>query len=427
MSKNYNTNHDYDLDEPSIKKRIDEWNKCQLYEEKIMKCMEKNSATFFEREKDFQKWESKELKEGSIRKVNKARDKMIQGLTMFLDGFGSLKKESGDWITDPDFLNIIFATAFSKSDFYDKTRHWSKAEKEFQKSRNTSLPGGISGNGDEEIQRDNDEVWYSLQFLYRQFEFTRFVPNYEIISGIWDLENKLDTSTVALIDRWYYIHKDQIQIKQDLTDFTKGYFFRYNAKMTSESQAQTLYILNNLFRYSMSKPVGTFEYPPWFRDSTITGNSDGNLPFSKNIVPHKIDTRVLLRIKNSPIIGEEIAGMQIIPNEPENYEEFEDKNIAKLIVSKNYKQKEDLEKDIKINEVSRGGKKGYYRGEENMKQEWDQDDIEIINLPKHQGRMWVQGNKILKIKNADGEKVSKIKLKNGTKYTVDGDYLERSR
>jgi len=409
-SKHYNKDHDYDMDESSIQKRIDVWNACQRYEEKIKESLKTNSKSFFENEKSFRKWESTSIQNGHLRKVNKARNQMIAGLTQFMDGLADLKEVSGEWVTEPDFLNIIFMTAFSKSHFYDKTLHWAKAEKDFQKNRNTSLPGGISGNGDEEIKRDKDLVWYSLQYLYRQFEFTRFVPNFEIVTGIWELENELDTSTVAIIDRWYYIHKDMIQSKKELTDFMKGYFFRYNAKMTSDAQAQTLYILNNLFRYSMSKPVGTFEYPPWFQDSTITGNVDGNLPFSKNIVPHTIDSRKITRFANCPIIGEEFAGMKTIPTEQEEPEEFEDKELAKKIVGKKYSDKNELEKDIDKKEVSRKDK-GYTREEG----DWDQDEERKIEMDGC--KFYVKNGEIMKIKNSDGEKVQKIKI-DGKKYKV---------
>lgn len=416
---NYNKDHDYDMDEPSIRKRIDAWNACQRYEEKITQSLKENSEQFFENEKSFRKWESNEIKNGDLRKVNKARNQMIAGLTQFMDGLADLKEVSGEWLTEPDYLNMVFMTAFSKSHFYDKTLHWAKAEKDFQHSRNTSLPGGISGNGEEEIKRDNDLPWYSLQYLYRQFEFTRFVPNFEIATGIWDLENKLDTSTVALIDRWYYIHKDLVQSKRELTDFMKGYFFRYNAKMTSDAQAQTLYILNNLFRYSMSKPVGTFEYPPWFQDSTITGNADGNLPFSKNIVPHKIDSRNLTRFADCPIIGEEFAGMRTIPTEAEDPDEFEDKELAEKIISKKYIRsatgKKELEKDIEKKEVSRKGK-GYTKEDGDWDQDVKEEKIEIEGC-----KIYVKGNEIIKIKNKDGEKVEKIKIK-GKKYKLGGKY-----
>lgn len=419
-SKHYNQNHDYDMDEPSIRKRIDAWNACQRYEEKITESLSKNSEKFFENEKLFRKWESKETERGDIRKINKARSQMIAGLTQFMDGFADLKEVSGEWLTEPDYLNMVFITAFSKSHFYNKTLHWAKAEKDFQKSRNTGLPGGISGNGDEQIKRNNDLVWYSLQFLYRQFEFTRFAPNFEIVSGIWDLENQLDTSTVAVIDRWYYIHKDLVQSKKDLTDFMKGYFFRYNAKMTSDAQAQTLYILNNLFRYSMSKPVGTFEYPPWFQDSTITGNADGNLPFSKNIIPHKIDIRKMTRFADSPIIGEEFAGMRTIPNEEEDPKEFEDKKLAQTIVSKKYVNKTELENDISKKEVSRKGK-GYERDDD---QDWDQDDSNKDVEKKYEidgCKIYVLNGEIVKIKDRDGKKIQKIKI-NGTKHKVGNKY-----
>lgn len=421
-SKNYNKDHDYDMDETSIRKRIDAWNACQRYEEKITESLNKNSKEFFDNEKEFRKWESSQIQRGDIRKVNKARNQMISGLTQFMDGFADLKEVSGEWVTEPDYLNMIFMTAFSRSHFYDKTLHWAKAEKDFQKSRNTSLPGGISGNGDEEIKRDNDLVWYSLQFLYRQFEFTRFVPNFEIVTGIWELENTLDTNTVSVIDRWYYIHKNLIQSKKDLTDFMKGYFFRYNAKMTSDAQAQTLYILNNLFRYSMSKPIGTFEYPPWFQDSTVTGNVDGNLPFSKNIIPHKIDLRKLSRFSNCPIIGEEFAGMRTIPNEEEDPSEFEDKEIAKKIVTTKYsrdkKGKNKLEKDVKDKEVSRKDK-GYTKDED---QNWDQDDESGDKKIEIDGsKIYVSNGFITKIKDSGGDKVQKLKI-NGVKYKVGNKY-----
>jgi len=414
MSKHYNKNHDYDMDEESIKKRIEAWNACQRYEEKITQSLKDNNTAFFNNEKAFRKWESKSIENGEIRKVNKARSQMIAGLTQFMDGLGDLKEVSGEWLTEPDYLNLIFMTAFSKSHFYDKTLHWAKAEKDFQKNRNTSLPGGISGNGEEKIKRDKDLVWYSLQHLYRQFEFTRFVPNYEIVTGIWDLENILDTSTVSLIDRWYYIHKDLIQNKCDLTDFMKGYFFRYNAKMTSDAQAQTLYILNNLFRYSMSKPIGTLEYPPWFIDSTITGNNDGNLPYSKNIIPHKIDLRKLTRFSKAPIISEEFAGMRTIPTEPEEAKDFEDKDLASKIVSEQYSSKSELVKDVVKKEVSRDGK-GYTREDG----EWDQDEERKIIVENC--KIYIKGDEIIKIKDEKGKKVEKIKL-NGKKYKVGGKY-----
>ena len=414
MSEHYNKNHDYDMDEPSIKNRIDAWNKCQNYEQKINESLKANSDKFFDNEKSFRKWESQSIEDGMFRKVNKARNSMINGLVQFMDGLADLKEVSGDWVTDPDYMNMIFMNAFAKSHFYEKTRHWTNAEKDFQSNRNTSLPGGISGNGDEKIQRNNGDVWYSLQFLYRQFEFTRFVPNFEIVSGIWELENELDTSTAALIDRWYYIHKDVIQKKCDMTDFMKGYFFRYNAKMTSDAQAQTLYILNNLFRYSMSKPVGTFEYPPWFIDSTITGNSDGNLPYSKNVIPHKIDVRSITRFNSAPIVGDEFAGMRMIPSEPESPKEFEDKKLASKIVSKKYETKEELVDDVEREEVSRKDK-GYSREDE---QNWDQDDgkVEIDGC-----KVYLKNKKIVKIKNEDGEKVDKIKIR-GKKYKIGSKY-----
>src|SRR6056297_2980831 len=86
MTKHYNKDHDYDMDEESIRKRIDAWNACQKYEEKIKDSLKENSKQFFENEKTFRKWESKSIKTGDIRKVNKARNQMIAGLTQFMDG-----------------------------------------------------------------------------------------------------------------------------------------------------------------------------------------------------------------------------------------------------------------------------------------------------------------------------------------------------
>lgn len=394
----YNPQHGFDMDEEAIRKRIDAWNKCQKYEEKITKLLETNSKKFFNTEKEFHQFQSKDK---NIRGINRARDKMIAGLTQFLDGFGELKELSSTWMVDPDYLNILFMTAFAKSTFYEKTMHWARAEQHYQQERETGLPGGYSGNGDEKIVRDYDTQWFSLQFLYRQLEFTRFVPNYDIVAGIWALENGFAGECSKLIDQWYYIHKEQIQHKTDLTDFTKGYFFRFNSHMTSEAQAQVLYILNNLFRYSMSKPMGTLEYPPWFRDSTITGNKDGDLPHSKNIIPHKIKLEDIERLDKAPIISNEIAGMKTIPNQ---IEDGEDKELADTVVKSGGGKTVDKVKDlIDENEIPRKEYKG----------KWDSEQ----KLEFDQGTIWISEGKIIKIKDSEGNKVEKLRA-DGKKFKL---------
>lgn len=411
-NSNYNKNHGYPLNDKSIKKKIDQWNECQAHEEHIKELLK--DPKLFKTEKAYHKWkqEAKNLKA-----INRARNKMISGLVQFMDGLGELKSESQQWICDPDYINMIVMTAFSRSTFNDNTHHWAMAEKFFQENRNTSLPGGLSGNGKEKIVRENDLPWYGLQFLYRQLEFTRFVPNFEIFSGIWNLENQLSESAVSLIDHWFYIHKHEIQEPKDLCDFTKGYFFRYNSKMTTQAQAQTLYILNNLFRYSLSKPIGTLEYPPWFADSTITGNKDGNLTFSKNIIPHQFDLRKLHNFNTAPIIMEQISGMSLFPSEPEDISD--DKEVAGKIVSREYEAVEDVLEDVEKVEKSRDV--GDYKTDED--QRWDQDEKFKVELGKYS--VTVHGNEIIKIKK-DGEKVEKIVHK-GIKYKVGGSYKKNKK
>ena len=408
MTDRYNVAHGFDMEEEAISARIKAWQKSQQHEAKIMESLETRHEEFFSNEKAYHKWSQKD---GSVKDVNRAREKMINGLTQFMDGLGELKEISGSWIVDPDYLNLIFMTAFARSTFYEKTIHWTKAEEKFQKERNTSLPGGFSGNGDEIIVRPFELQWFSLQFLFRQLEFTRFVPNYEVMSGIWCLETNATSSCSKLLDQWYYIHKDKIEKKSDLTDFTRGYFFRYNAHMTSDAQAQVLFILNNLFRYSMSKPMGTLEYPPWFCDSTITGKNDGNLPHSKNIIPHKIDLSALARLNSAPIVYEEVAGMKTIPDEAEEAKDFEDKELAKSVVKKKYDSKDALEHDVEKKEKKRD-KIGY-------KSKWDGEKV----LDLEEGRVWLVDGKVVKLKMADGTKVDRLPLLDGGRYKL-GQVLE---
>uniref|UniRef100_A0A6C0JVU0 Uncharacterized protein n=1 Tax=viral metagenome TaxID=1070528 RepID=A0A6C0JVU0_9ZZZZ len=419
MSKNYNVEHGFDMEEAAIKKRIDAWNKAQKYNEKITKELDSNSQKYFANEKAFHKWQNTKSNNDDIKSINKAREKMLAGMTLFLDGLADLKETSGTWIADPDYLNLIFISAFSKSTFYEKTLHWAKAEESFQKDRKTDLPGGYAGNGQEKIVREYDTQWFSLQFLYRQLEFTRFVPNYDILAGIWALNNSFCNNTSLLLDQWFYINKTQIQAKADLTDFTKGYFFRYNSHMTSEAQAQVLYILNNLFRYSMSKPMGTLEYPPWFCDSTITGNSDGDLPHSKNIIPHKINLVDIQRLNTAPIVTEDIAGMKAVPDEPEGdtvNKEQDDKKIASVVVKsdkssttkKGVKDRQDkIERLVEEKEVSRHDK-GY-------KGKWDGER----KLEFEEGVVTVSDGIVVKIRDNTGQKVERLLLADGTKYKLD--------
>jgi hypothetical protein len=391
----YNPDHNFDMEESAIKKRIDAWLKCQKYNEKIVKALEENKDKYFQNEKAYHKWKSTDP---DIKAVNRAKEKMIAGLTQFMDGLADLKEVSGTWITDPDYLNLLFMTAFAKSTFFEKTLHWARAEETFQKERNTDLPGGYAGNGEEKIVRDYDTQWFSLQFLYRQLEFTRFVPNYDIMAGIWALNNSNDCS--KLLDQWYYIHRENIKAKTDLTDYTKGYFFRFNSHMTSEAQAQTLYILNNLFRYSMSKPMGTLEYPPWFCDSTITGKADGDLPYSKNIIPHKINLVDIERLNTAPIIREEIAGMKSVPEE---VQEAQDTKIASIVVKTSGKTLEEVEKTIDMNEKEREG----------YKDKWDGEH----KLTFDEGTITIRDRVVVKIRDANGDKVEKLRA-NGMKYKI---------
>jgi len=349
----YNPDHPYDMEEKAIKKRIDAWLKGIKVNGDLLETIEKNGESFFTNEKAYKKWKSTTP---DIKGINRAREKMINGLTQFMDGLGDLKEISGTWIVDPDYINLIFMTAFSKSVFYEKTMHWAKAEETFQKERATDLPGGFSGNGKEIIVRDHATQWFSLQFLYRQFEFTRFVPNYNIVSGIWDLE-QIGMGCSQLLDQWFYIHSENIKAKTDLTDFTKGYFFKYNANMTSQVQTQTLDIIAHLFSYSMSKSLGTFEQSPWFRDSTITGNSDGDLPNSKNIIPHKVNLDDVQRLATAPIVQREEGGMMTIPT-----------------------------------------------GEDGI-------------LKFDEGWVWVENGEVVKIKTSEG-RVEKLRLADGTRYKV---------
>lgn len=391
-----NPNHGYDESERSIKKRIDAWQKSQEYGKNIEELLKANSEKFFANEKAHQKWQTK--KDDDVKHVNRAREKMISGLVQFLDGLGELKETSGTWLCDPDYLNLLFMTAFSKSTFYEKTQHWAKAEEHFQKERNTSLPGGYSGNGEEKIMRSHDTQWFSIQFLYRQLEFVRFVPNYDIVAGIWALENSNINNCSKLLDSWFYINRENIKSNTDLTDFTRGYFFRYNSQMTSESQAQILYILTNLFRYSMSKPIGTLEYPPWFCDSTITGNADGDLPYSKNIIPHKINLVDIERLNTAPIITNS-NGMLSMQNEADN---ATDNKLASKIVNGKKKSLEQVEKEIDENEEKRPGAN-----------KWDGEKI----LEFDEGRIWVVDGVVTKIRTDEG-KVEKLKLADGSRYKV---------
>jgi hypothetical protein len=346
-----NPNHPYDMTEKAIKKRIDAWLKCQEHDKTIREIIEQNDKEFFSNEKAYMEWKTTNP---NFKGINRAREKMINGLTQFMDGLGELKELSGTWIVDPDYINLIFQSAFAKSSFYEKTMHWAKAEEKFQKERNTDLPGGYSGNGKETIVRDHDTQWFSLQFLYRQFEFTRFVPNYNIVAGIWELEN-VQLGCSKLLDQWFYIHSENVKLKTDLTDFTKGYFFKYNANMTTSAQAQTLYIISHLFKSSMSKPLGTFEQNPWFRDATITGNPDGNLEHSKNIIPHKVN--LVDRLETAPMVGQEKGGIMTIATEDDGILKFDE------------------------------------------------------------GWIWVENGRVVKIKTSEG-RVEKLKLANGTRYKV---------
>lgn len=399
----YNVNHGFDMDERSIQKRIDAWQKSQAHGEKIRESIEKNGDTFFQDEKAYNKWKNTSP---DIKGVNRAREKMISGMTQFLDGLADLKELSGTWITDPDYMNLVVMTAFSKSTFYEKTLHWAKAEEKYQKERNTGLPGGYSGNGQEEIVRDHDGQWFSLQFLYRQFEFMRFVPNYDIVAGIWALNNGPSHLSSQLLDHWFYIHSEQIKTKVDLTDFTKGYFFRYNANMTTEAQAQTLYILTNLFRYSMSQPMGTLEHPPWFRDSTITGNTDGNLSHSKNIIPHRINLVDMERLQTAPIVQQGGNGMMTIPTESEK---CEDKKLAGKVVDGKPKKLAQVEDEIDEVEEKRDGL---------YKSKWDGEKI----LTFDEGRVWVSDGVVTKIKTEDG-RVEKLRV-GDVKYRVGSEVPE---
>lgn len=441
MSEHYNKNHGYDEDE--VKQHIRDWNKSQQHGEDMKKIIEENLEKMIGSRKKVRDWKNKNVDSEKMRKYNLARNRMMNGLTQFFDGVGDLLDIENSNILNSDFMNIMAMTAFAKSTAFEKIRHWAKAEKEVQLSKNVELPGSTSKQGGKEKvgrPEEMEEVWYGLQFMYRQFEIFRYVPNYDIVSSIWNLVANEDRQVVHILDHWYYLHNAELKERTQMSDVTKGYFFRYNAKMTSHAQAETLFILNCLFNHSGSKPMGTLERPPWFDDSVICGN-DGNLPFSTNVTTQNIDNRKKKQLDAAPIIGKTMDGIRTMPSECEDPDDFEDKEISKC-VTKKYKNKKEMVEDVKKNEKKRGGRRGYFKGKDGfIDQHWDQDaeksydegveipdganvtdDKERLNekvLKRGQGTVYYDGDHIVrKIVDEDGNSVTKLITDRDRKYKV---------
>lgn len=371
----YNKNHGYD--EESVKDHIKDWCATMIHNDKLRDYIDENADDLFKNKQQARKWKDNNVDSSDIRKFNLARNRAISGLTQFFDGIGDLLDISKSSVLDQNMVNLMGIIAFSKSTAYDKIGHWADAEKACQEDRDIDLPGSTcKKGGKEKVQRpeESERVWYGLQFMYRQLGVFQFVPHFDVVSGIWNLVAGQDRDVVSVLDHWYYIHKSQIKEKQDLTEILSGYFFRFNAKMTTRAQAETLYVLNSLFNHSGSKPLGTIERPPWFEDSVICSER-GNLKNSTNVTTDKIDKKQARAIKKAPLTSREMDGVRTVPSEPEDYEEFEDEKIASRVVNKKYDSKKELMKDVQKKEKSRKGEKGYFKGKDGLHdQHWDQDD-----------------------------------------------------
>lgn len=424
----YNEKHGYDS--KFAQEYIDRWRKTQDYNEEIHKSVKEE---FFKNKESAENFKKKSVNPETIRKYNLARNKIINGLTQFFDGIGEICSLENTFVVNPDFLNLCAINAFAKSSAMDSVYHWATAEKEYQTSKNVNLPGSVSRKStSEKILRPQQQelAWYGIQFLYRQFEIFKYVPNYDVVAGMWNLVVENDRSATSLIDHWFYVHNSQITEKSDLANLYKGYFWRFNAEMSSHSQAETLYILNSIYNYG-SKPLGTMEAAPWHPDAVIT------VPHTSshvNIVPHKVDKKKMLDLENSPLVGESYGGVKTIPSEPEDAEEFADKNLAKKIVSKKYDSEKSLKKDVKKSEVSRKSK-GYKKGKDGTHdQHWDQDseeshdngidtqEYEEYTLSRGQGSVFVLDGIIAKIKDKKNRWVFELTTDKGKEYKVDEPY-----
>jgi hypothetical protein len=425
-----NEKHGYESEIANL--YIKKWLETQKYNAEIRKMVDDNSDKYFKNSQNARDYKSKTVDPNNIRQYNLARDKIISGFTALYDGISEILKIDTNITIDPDFMNLCSIKGFCKSHAIDNIGHWANAEREYQLSKNIDLPGSISRKSkSEKIVRseEGDQAWYSLQFLYRQLEFAKFVPNYDIVAGMWNLIAVQDRNVVQVIDHWYYIHNTQISKKINMNELYRGYFWRYNAKMTSESQAETLYILNNLYRHNGSKPLGTLECCPWYPDSTINPNGDDSI--TTNIIPHNVDNKKIHQLENSPIVGKSIDGIKTIPIESENHKEFVDKKIQNVVISP--KSRKDLIKKVKFNEKSRDGKKGYFKGKDGTHdQHWDQDTsvsyddgIESEECEEYTcsyGTIFVKDGIITKLINTDNDKCQKLVTKKGKVYKIGDKY-----
>ena len=199
--------------------------------------------------------------------------------------------------------------------------------------------------------------------------------------------------------------------------------------MTSEAQAETLYILNNLYRHNGCKPLGTIECCPWYPDSTINPNSDESI--TANIIPHNVDNNKIHQLLNSPIVGKSIDGVKTIPSESENHKDFVDKKLQNVVNSP--KSRKDLIKKVKFSEKPRDGKVGYFKGVDGTHdQHWDQDtdksyddgmeSSECEEYSISAGTISVKNGKIHRLVNSDGDKCNKLTTKKGKVYRVGDAY-----
>lgn len=425
----YNEDHGYDSKQ--AKEYIEKWKSTMDFNSEMHKFVRDEH---FKNSTDAENYKKKSVNPDTIRKYNLAKQKIINGLTQFYDGVGEILACESGFVIDPDFLNLCSINAFCKSSAIDNVYHWANAEKQYQQSKGVDLPGSLSRKAAKEkvLRPPTQElVWYGLQFMYRQFEIFKYVPNYDIVAGMWNLVAEQDKSVVSLIDHWFYLHNSKITEKADLNKLYKGYFWRYNAEMTTHCQAETLYILNSLYTFNGSKPLGTMEAAPWCDDAVITTKHSSDRP---NIVPHTVDLDKLNALENSPLVGESYSGVKTIPSEPEAAEEFEDKDLSKKIIGKKYKSSKDLRFKIESTEVSRKNK-GYKKGKDGTHdQHWDQDseeshdngvdleDLEEYELSRGQGTLFVADGVIKKIKNAKGEWVIRLETSKGKKYKVGMEY-----
>lgn len=426
----YNPDHGYDSD--IAKEYIKRWVETQKYNSSIRKMVDENPEKYHKNVKDAENYKSKSVSPDHIRSYNLSRDKIINGLVQVFDGISEILKIDTQIVVEPDFMNLCAIKAFCKSHAVDNIGHWSKAEREYQESRNVDLPGSISRKSkSEKVVRDEEceNVWYSLQFMYRQLEFSKYVPNYDIVAGMWNLVANNDRSVVSVIDHWYYIHNTHIHKKVNLNEIYRGYFWRYNAKMTSEAQAETLYILNNLYRHNGFKPLGTLESCPWYPDSVINPNGDDSI--AVNIVPHNVDYEKMRVLENSPIVGKSVDGVKTIPSESENPKDFVDKKLQNVV--KSPKSRKDLLKKVSFSEKPRDGKKGYFKGKDGTHdQHWDQDDDKSIDdgveseeydeYTIKTGSIFVKNGIIAKLVDINGDKCKRLVTKSGKEYIVGKEY-----